>query len=429
VKNFQIIILIVFIIAAILGVLVFSGMIPLGDQSQKDGSGGTVVLWGTQKAIDLAEAVDNFNRLNRTYTLQYVEKRADTFDQELLEALASGTGPDLFLISNDLVYKYSNKILTIPYQSYPISTFRQNFLSAGEIFLTTQGFWAFPVVVDPLVLYYNRSLLDTNNIIYPPKTWEEMVEMVPILTQKDETQKILKSAVALGQFSNILHAKDILSTLFLQAGNPIIIEKNGSFISVLEQKVGQYNVDQFLDFYTSFTNPLKEVYSWNKSLPEAKESFSAENLAFYFGFASELRSLIEKNPNQNFMVAEFPQIKDSFTKITGARVIGLAISSTSKNLNSAFLVANLLASGNFTKEFSAKFGAVPARRDLLSSSPEDTYQPIFYTSALFAKSWLYPEPKDSAEIFQKMIEGVLANTFSPTQAIREASNRLNISLK
>jgi len=47
--NFQIIILVVFIVAAVLGVFVFSGAIPLGGEKDTDAQ-GTVVLWGTVKA-------------------------------------------------------------------------------------------------------------------------------------------------------------------------------------------------------------------------------------------------------------------------------------------------------------------------------------------------------------------------------------------
>jgi len=61
--------------------------------------------------------------------------------------------------------------------------------------------------------------------------------------------------------------------------------------------------------------------------------FSAENLAFYFGFASELPTLVNRNPNQNFFVASLPQIKNASFKLTSARVTGIAISAFSKNLN------------------------------------------------------------------------------------------------
>src|SRR3989344_9647409 len=95
--NFQVIIIIVFIALAVFGILVFSGAIPIGDDDAP-GSGGTVVLWGTVKNTAMAEFLEDFNKANPAFTVKYVEKSADTFNQDLLEALAAGTGPDLFFL-------------------------------------------------------------------------------------------------------------------------------------------------------------------------------------------------------------------------------------------------------------------------------------------------------------------------------------------
>jgi len=261
--NFQIIILIIFIAAAIFGVLVFSGAIPLG--SGGEGSLGTVVLWGTIPAQAIAAPLEDFNNANPTFTVNYVQKSVDTFDRDLLEALASGKGPDMFFLPDNLAFSYANKIFTIPYGSYPLSTFKNVFAGAGEVFLTGKGILAFPMSIDPLMLYYNRSILDANGVIYPPSTWEDMSNLVPVLTKKDDSNRILKSAVALGHFSNIVHAKDILVALFMQAGNPIIKEENGVFISTLNRPIGNYNLPSILKFYTDFADPNNPAYSWNRS--------------------------------------------------------------------------------------------------------------------------------------------------------------------
>ncbi len=151
-KNFQIIILGVFIIAAIIGVLVFSGAIPIGKNNSTGGQ-GTVVLWGTFKSTDVSTMLEEFNLANPTFVVKYVQKSTETFDQDLLEALASGVGPDMFFLPDNLVYHYKNKILPIPYQSFPLSTFKNNFAGAGEVFLNSQGVLAFPISIDPLVMY------------------------------------------------------------------------------------------------------------------------------------------------------------------------------------------------------------------------------------------------------------------------------------
>jgi ABC-type glycerol-3-phosphate transport system substrate-binding protein len=428
-KNFQLIIIIVFIALAIFGVLVFSGAIPIGNNNTP-GSLGTVILWGTVKGSTMTSLLEEFNKANPTFVVKYAQKSVESFDQDLLEALADGTGPDMFFLPENLAFHYSNKIVTIPYSSYPLASFKNNFAGAGEVFLTSKGILAFPLSIDPLVMYYNRSMLDANGIIYPPVFWDDLTSLAPKLTKKDDSNKITKSAIALGHFSNITHAKDILSALFMQAGNKIVTEKDGVFNSALNAFTSnpKYNLSSILKFYTDFADPNSDVYSWNKSFPNSDNAFSKEDLAFYFGFASELLSLVSRNPNQNLAVAPFPQIKDASFKLTGAQVLGIALLASSKNLNTAFTAASLLATGNFASEFALATGVAPARRDLLKIKPADAYSPIFYDSALYARSWLDPSSGDTDNIFRNMIDGVLSNNMTVENAISDANSRLDLLL-
>ena len=427
--NFQIIIMVVFIIAAVFGLLVFSGAIPIGSKSSTTAQ-GTVVLWGTVKTQDIASALDDFNRINKTFTVNYVQKSSDTFDQDLLEALASGTGPDMFLMPDNLAFHYANKIYTIPYQSFPIASFKNTYASAGDVFLTSKGILAFPLTIDPLVMYYNRGMLNSNDIVYPPTYWDDFKDLVPVLTKKDENGKIIKSAIALGQFSNISSAKDIISTFFMQLGNSIVEEKNGFFISALGDTTGNSinQLSSVLSFFTSFADPASDVYSWNKSLPNSSDYFSSDNLAFYFGYASELQNLINKNPNQDFLVAPIPQIKDANFKVTSARVTGIAVSSFSKNLGTAVTAASLMAGSDFASKFSGVLFTPPARKELLAIKPTDAFFPIFYSSALYAKSWLDPSVKDTDNIFRTMVENVLSSNMSAENAVKDASSKLYLLL-
>ena len=425
--NFQLVFLIFFIAAAIFGILVFSGAIPIGSNSQS-GALGTVVLWGTVPAEIISTPLQNFNDTHPTFVVKYVQKSGTTFDHDLLEALASGTGPDMFLMSDNLAYHYANKILAIPYTSYPLSTFKNVFAGAGEVFLTSKGILAFPLSVDPLMMYYNRSILDANGIIYPPSTWDDLTSVTPTLTKKDNTGKITASAVALGDFSNINHAKDILATLFMQGGNPIVKENNGSFSSALNSQIGNFGPASMLKFYTDFADPNQAVYSWNTSIDNSSDAFSNENLAFYFGFASEIKTFISKNPNENFFIAPMPQIKNATSKLTASRVTGLAISSASKNINTAFTAASLMATSNFASDFASATGVAPVRRDLLAVKGADAYSPIIYNSALYARSWLDPSSADTDNIFSGMINSVLSGSISTSDAIKDADSKLNLLL-
>ncbi len=427
--NFQLIAIIVFIALAIFGVLVFSGAIPIGN-SNKPGSLGTVVLWGTVKSSIMNQLVQDFNDNNQTFTLKYVQKSADSFDFDLLEALAEGKGPDMFLLPDNLAFSYANKVFTIPYSSISIASFKNAFAKAGEVFLTSKGILAFPLSIDPLVMYYSRSMLDANGVVAPPAFWDDLIDLIPKLSKKDDSNKIIKSAVALGHYSNVNNSKEILSALFMQTGNPIVWEKDGVFDSSLNNNAfnPKFDLSSILKFYTDFADPNKDVYSWNKSFPNSSDAFSAENLALYFGFGSELSSLVNKNPNQDLAVAPFPQIKNSNFKLTASNVLGIALLSSSKNFNTAFTAANLLSSSSFASNFATATGTAPARRDLLKIKPTTAFAPMFYDSALFSRSWLDPSPSDTNNIFRNMIDSVLSNNMTVKSAITDASGKLSLLL-
>lgn len=414
---------------ALFGVLVFSGTIPLGSKKNANGSLGTVVLWGTINMQLISPALEDFNRANPTFVVKYVQKNPETFNQDLLEAMASGVGPDMFFLPNNLVFNYANKIYLIPYTSYSSASFQNTFSSAGEVFMTSKGIVAFPMMIDPLMMYYNRSILEANSVVYPPVYWDDMVNLVSTLTKKDDLNKITQSTVAMGQFVNILHAKDIISTLFMQAGNQIIAEQGGYFTSMLGENSGsQVDLSSSLSFYTSFADPLKSVYSWNRSFVNSQDAFTSGNLAFYFGYASELGTLINKNPNLNFSVAPFPQIKNSSFKLTSGRITGIAVSNFSKNLQTSLTAASLLATTDFASKLTEVLQIPSARRDLLAKKPIDSFSPVFLSSALYARSWLDPSSTDTNNIFKGMIEGTLSNSLSAEEAIRDAGAKLDLLL-
>ena len=212
----------------------------------------------------------------------------------------------------------------------------------------------------------------------------------------------------------------------MQAGSSIVTEKDGIFSSDLNTV--KYDLGSILKFYTDFADPNKNVYSWNRSLPNSNNAFSAENVAFYFGFASELQTLINSNPNQNFGMAPMPQIKNANFKLTGSRVTGIAILSTSKNTSTAFTAASLLSKGDFASKLAIAMGTAPARRDLLKIKPADSFSPIFYDSALYAKSWIDPSEADTDNIFKNMIDGVLSNSTNPQGAISDANSKMSFLL-
>ena len=202
--------------------------------------------------------------------------------------------------------------------------------------------------------------------------------------------------------------------------------KDVLFNAVLADSVGQlYPAVSVLSFYTDFANPLKTVYSWNKSFPPAKDYFLAGALPIYIGFASEFKEIREKNPNLNFDVSRLPQLKDSKNKITFGKMRAVAVLKTSRNISAAVSRIYLLTDKNAGLLWSAKTGLPSARRDLLFTDQTNPARAIFDQSALWARGWPDPSPSATSAIFQRMVEAVVTGRLSVSEAVGQANTELS----
>jgi ABC-type glycerol-3-phosphate transport system substrate-binding protein len=122
-----------------------------------------------------------------------------------------------------------------------------------------------------MVLYYNKTLLTNEGVSTPPAYWDEFNSLTEKLTKRDPTGAFIQSTISLGRFENNSNAKDIISLLLLQVGNPIITtDKDGYYVSTLgTHKTAQgLSLPAATTFFTDFASPDKFVYSWNKAYPK-----------------------------------------------------------------------------------------------------------------------------------------------------------------
>jgi ABC-type glycerol-3-phosphate transport system substrate-binding protein len=122
-NNFQTILVAVFLAFAVFAVLIFSGLIKIGSSTSTSGLQGKIVVWGTFSSSDVKNSLDSIESVNKNLSLSYVGKDPATYSQDLIEAFANGNGPDLFIISPEMIKKNASFIYKIPYVSYPEKTF------------------------------------------------------------------------------------------------------------------------------------------------------------------------------------------------------------------------------------------------------------------------------------------------------------------
>jgi len=430
-SNFQLIILIVFGFFIFIGVILFATakMSPNGAVSITP-----VTMWGTMSSETMDGLFRIINEKNEnSLKITYIQKDAKTFEQNLVEAIADGIGPDIIILPQDMILKNVNKFAFLPYSSYPLRNFKDQFIDASSLYLRSDGIIAMPFVIDPMIMYWNKTHFVNAGIIAPPKDWDEFSKTVAKVTKKDSNFNVTQSGTALGEYQNVLHAKDILSMLFIQAGVPIVSKNSADEYSpnLYSNPSRSQNLpaESALSFYTDFANPAKESYSWNRSLKSSRDSFISAETSTYFGLASELASIPLKNPNLNFDIAKIPQVPNTAKKSVFAKMYGLAVLKSSKNQTSAFNQVFTLVSKDGITELSSLTNLPPVRKDVLANNPADLYMQIFYESALQAETW--PDPSSSATelLYKNMIESVISGKLTPEQAINGAQNELGNIIK
>ncbi len=439
-NNFQTILVAVFMAFFVFAVLIFSGLIKIGGVSGGDGKPqGRVVIWGTFPNTVFKNSLDAISTANKNVNLIYKKQEPSTYQQDLILAFANGVGPDLFIITTDMIKNNENFIYKIPYASYPVKTFNDSYVEGASVYLDKTGVMGMPLVVDPMVMYYNKDILTNESIIIDPKrnmTWDELFTLNSKLTKRDNSGVISQSMIALGQYSNINNVKDILSTLLIQNNNPIVERNEKGYASLLSSNIGNLNVtpiEGVLKFFVEFSNPTNTAYSWNRSLSNSLDMFTESKLVFYLGRASELFNIQNINNNLSFDVIEMPQIKNTTTRRTMGEIYAIVVSKKSTNLTSAFQIAGELSKGESAKSISIETSLPPASKSLLISEKPtgigSEFLSRFFDSALITRSWIDPDESKTDLIFGEMVENLLSNRLSMGEAINKAQGQLELLLK
>lgn len=414
----------IFVFAAIAAFMVFSGVIKIGDKAGE--AAGEVTVWGTIPFQTIQRYIDQAKEQN--LTINYIEKRTKNYEDELVNAFASGNGPDLFIMSHEGILRHSDKILEIPYESFPKSSYEQTYIDEARLFLSDTGVRAFPITVDPMVMYYNKALISSAFILDVPQYWDDFTAFSPEVTQYSGTGEVLISSAALGTFDNIPNAKNIITSLIMQNKNNIVdtdpaTKKKRSIISFDEDEIQK--TSQALDFYTSFAQFGSTTYSWNEALVDAKNKFISGDLAIYFAPGSQAEDIRKKNPNLDFGVALFPQVRGNTTRSTHGAMTGIAIGKQSPNIAAAIKVASKIAGSTIADGLANDLRVAPARKDLLRDKPDDALRTLIYNSAIISRGWLDADPDATDLVFRDLVRNINSGALSTRDAIARANADLN----
>ncbi|GBE17068.1 maltodextrin-binding protein MdxE precursor [bacterium BMS3Abin15] len=403
-----------------------------------------LVIWGVFDDSDsFREIIKNFREINpHIGDIDYKKLTEQNYKQDLIGAMAAGNGPDIFLIHNDWLPSFKNKIEPISNNILGEQEFRQNFVDVAiDDFISEGQIYALPLSVDSLALYYNKDLFNAEGIASPPDTWEKFDEAVKKLTKIDQYNNPTLSGAAMGTAYNINRSTDILGLRMFQNGNQMINDKGRVTLNNDQGRVA-------MEYYTKFARSNSPLYTWNSSKHDSIDSFYESTAAMMINYSWHYSTVKSKNAKLNFAVAPVPQ-PSSGQPVNYANYWGFASAKgksneatyeaqqflkflTVKN-NGKVILGNAL-SGN-TKEFAVDFdpaknylditGKPAARRDIIEEQKSDPILGPFAYGNLIAKSWYQVDPEENEKILAEAIDSVNKGSITIRDALKIAETRIN----
>lgn len=392
-----------------------------------------LVVWGVfDDAAAFQESISVFERANKGIKVSYKMFNPQEYERAVLNALAAGTGPDVWMIHHTWLPKHADKLIPMPAvapgQKGPLMTLRQYqelFVDVAQQDLVVGGkIYGMPLYVDTLALYYNKDIFASTGIAQPPETWATFLDDVKKITTYDDSRNITRSAAALGTARNINRATDILMMLMLQSGVRMTDADNtqASFARAVD---GTPVGENTLQFFTDFSNPQRVSYTWNGSMDYSFDAFVAGTTAMMINYEHQAPALRKAAPRLNWAVAPVPQASTADVR-TFANYWPLVVSAKTKSPDAAWSFVHYMTAGDGALAYLNASGRPAARKDLIEQQKSDPDRGVFAEQALSARSWYQIDSAAIETIFAEMIDGVNLGKQTISQALKAADARVSV---
>ncbi len=111
----------------------------------------------------------------------------DTYNQKVASAVPAGQGPDVVNLFYGWVPLYvANEYLQpLPTDAFPPTEIEREFIPMVKAVKFEGKYWALPIAVRTLALFYNKDMFRAAGLGRPPLTWDEFVADAQRLTERD----------------------------------------------------------------------------------------------------------------------------------------------------------------------------------------------------------------------------------------------------
>lgn len=324
-----------------------------------------LIYWGLWEEKEIFQPlIDEYQKKNPNVKIIYQKMSPDSYREKLIVRSKNNQGPDIFRYHNTWLPEIKEVLSPLPSSVMTNSEFETTFYEIYQKDLKVgRYYYGIPLYIDSLVMIYNRGLFKKAGILKEPATWDDILDIVPRLTVKDQQGNLVTAGIAIGTASNIEHFSDIFALFLVQNGGDLKNINSQEAVSALEA-------------YRKFAEIPNQF--WNEDMPNSINAFIQEKVAIIFVPSWQILNIKLMNPELDFKVVTVPIIPGGKT-ISVANYWVEGVSRFSKNQIEAWKFLKFLSEKeNLTKFYEIQsrtrlFGNAYSRKDLANLLIQNEY--------------------------------------------------------
>lgn len=382
----------------------------------------TLTIWALEDDLKTFQPIlKQFQNYYPYIKFNYVLKDPKTFESDYIKALADNNPPDIFMIYDSWLIPYWYRIGFLDLskeKNFNAFYIEQNYPDNITPVILAQNRYlvGIPLYIDTLALYYNQDYFNYFNIPLPPKSWQEVISLIPKLRKINEKGQLVRSAIALGSINNIEHLKDILAMFLFNFNNRIVSE--GKKVLLKEG-----SAKKAIEFYLQFSDFKSPNYTYNEDLDNSLKSFAEGKTAMVLGYYTDQKIISSYNPQLNYKAYYLPYFSSPETKINYPKSLIVVVSNRSRYFNQAWAFLKFLSQKETANLYYSLTGKPPARKDLIALYLNDPKSGIFNQQILTSKFFYQFNEQSIKEIFKTLLEEIVYQNYSIEKALSRANDR------
>ncbi|MGA2667152.1 MAG: extracellular solute-binding protein [Patescibacteria group bacterium] len=400
-----------------------------GKSKSKTAVGSKLIVWDSvDNQSDFTQAIQDFTNNHPGLDISFVKKDPATYETDSINAIASGNGPDVWIIPSNWMPSQLDKLAAMPAKTLDpkgkkdnASYFQDTFVPVTTTDSIANGqVYGVPLNMDTLSLYYNADTLGNCYQTYiqahpsadaqtlnkllnnPPATWDDITNIVKYCGA---------NMIALGT-SQVEQASDILTAMMMQDGAQMNADDFSAALFHTSTNLfggAPYPGAQALTFFTSFAKSGDPHNTWSPNEKSAYDDFVQGKVAMMINYSQIFTQLTKDLGNQP-NVTGLPQITKTSHPVDVANYQIMTVPKSSQN---ATLAWNFIKATTADASFLGQYLSQKHLENPYQSKNQDSSD-YNQAQAAEAQSWHNPDPVKVQSIFNNAIDQNLSGQNSQT---------------